>query len=88
MNKQTKILLGVGAIGVVLYILMKPKKPKDTTQYRTLPPDSDPDYTPPQDNVVSNLDKETCEKYGGTFKYNRGGIISGICINPTKILTQ
>ena len=38
MNKQTKLLLGLGALGVVLYILMKPKKPKDTTQ--SLPPDS------------------------------------------------
>ena len=78
MDKQTKLLLGLGALGVVLYILMKPKKTKDTT-HRTLPPDSDPSY----------LDKETCERYGGTFvpyQCKQAPCDGGTCINATKTI--
>ena len=102
MDKQTKLLLGLGALGVVLYILMKPKNSKDTCQDGTkdvsngvvipcagkLSRISNIDYTH-CDGVVMDLDLETCERYGGTFvpfQCEQAPCDGGTCLNATKTI--
>jgi hypothetical protein len=50
MEKQTKTLLGLGAIAVVLYLILKPKK--SMAADTKVPPVSSPEATPPPRVII------------------------------------